>query len=97
MDKIYVLAQELWLQVEPLHDFLRHAQDWIHWLDLFISKQREACHSKQGVKRVHLERKRSSNIKKTDKSHPDSLFCSDCGGTLAKTRCYLIFTDMRGK
>lgn len=53
-----VLGKQFWLQVEPLHDVLRHTQDWIHRLDLFISKQREACYSKESVKRVHLQGKR---------------------------------------
>lgn len=55
---VRVLGKQFWLQVEPLHDVLRHTQDWIHGLDLFISKQREACYSKESVKRVHLQGER---------------------------------------
>lgn len=58
MTCVRVLAKQFWLQVEPLHDVLRHTQDWIHGLDLFISKQREASYSEESVKRVHLQGKR---------------------------------------
>lgn len=49
------LAEELGLQVQPLQDVLRHAQDRIHWLDLLVAKQGEACHSKQSVEGIHLQ------------------------------------------
>lgn len=57
---VRVLAKQLWLQVEPLHDVLWHTQDRIHRLDLFISEQREACYSEESVKRVHLQGKKES-------------------------------------
>lgn len=71
---VRVLAKQFWLQVEPLHDVLWHTQDWIHRLDLFISKQREACYSKESVKWVHLQRKRDQGGWKDRDRYPSTLY-----------------------
>lgn len=50
------LAEEIGLQIQPLQDVLRHAQDGIHRLDLFIAEQGESRHSEQSVEGIHLRR-----------------------------------------
>lgn len=50
------LAEEIGLQIQPLQDVLGHAQDGIHWLDLFIAEEGESCHSEQSVEGIHLQR-----------------------------------------
>ena len=57
-DGVRRLAEEVRLQVDPLQDILRHAQNRIHWLDLFISEKGETCNSEQSVERIHLHRRR---------------------------------------
>lgn len=48
------LAEQVRLQVNPLQDILRHAQNRIHGLDLFVSEKRETSNSEQSVERIHL-------------------------------------------
>ncbi len=50
------LAEEVGLQIEPLQDVLRHAQNGIHRLNLLVAKKRKTCNSKQSVERIHLQR-----------------------------------------
>lgn len=59
---VRVLAEEFRRQVEPLQDILRHAQNGIDRLDLLISEERETCHSKQSVERIHLQRQGNLTI-----------------------------------
>lgn len=47
------LAEQVRLQVNPLQDILRHAQNRIHGLDLFVSEKGETCNSEQSVERIH--------------------------------------------
>ena len=57
-DGVSRLAEEVGLQVDPLQDILRHAQDRIHRLDLFVPEKREAGDSEQSVERIHLQRRK---------------------------------------
>ena len=51
------LAEEVWLQADPLQDVLRHAQYGIHRFDLFVTEEGETRDSKESVERVHLQRR----------------------------------------
>lgn len=52
---VEALAQQLWVEVNPLDHLLWHAEHRIHCLHLVIPQEGQSCHTKQGVERVHLE------------------------------------------
>lgn len=52
---VEVLAQQLWVETNPLDHLLRHAEHRIHCLHLVIPQEGQSCHPKQGMERIHLE------------------------------------------